>query len=114
MYSIDTLPDHVLFFIFLSFLGLDRPKITVKKTKKTPAAPGSSSDREMTEQLMGKEYVKKNVKEDKVAAKERVQQRSVVCTLPGCPNIQQSDGERFKRCAKCMSEVKREVAYCSP
>ncbi|KAJ7596299.1 hypothetical protein C8J56DRAFT_917055 [Mycena floridula] len=105
---------HVLFFIFLSFLGVDRPKVMVKKYKKTPAAPGSSSDREIMEQLMGKEYVKKNAKEDKAAAKERAQQRGVVCTLPGCPNIQQNDGERFKRCAKCMSEVKREVTYCSP
>ncbi|KAJ7596365.1 hypothetical protein C8J56DRAFT_286907 [Mycena floridula] len=107
---------HVLFYIFMSFLGKELPKVHVRKHRTPKDVPKHAEpdqlQKKLQEAMLGRDGAKQQRKEDKIAWKDRMQQRRIGCSLPGCNNYE-PEGQKFMRCGKCWKEVQRDVTYCS-
>lgn len=98
-----------------SLIGRELPTIVVGKTKSgikiKAAGLSAKSIRPLREMIVGKQEARAVEKDDRMAWKERMNQRRVTCN--GCFKPERSDGVKFMQCSSCKSKMDRHVPYCS-
>ncbi|KAJ6573485.1 hypothetical protein DFH09DRAFT_1151945 [Mycena vulgaris] len=106
---------HIIHFTIRSFLGLELPKITVKKHRKKNIAetfPSQAVSKDIMEKLLGHDGARAAAKDNKDAWKDRKSKRKECCSYTGCGKANDGDAN-FPRCKKCWDGMQREVVYCS-